>query len=335
MSKDNRDNRQRALAQFYANERKRLGGSFLVALYNLRLPKERLSQENKKRLAYIVWLFFEFPQTNLYEPPADGNDRPPGFLFFKNGFSIEPEMIGYAEPDEKGMNRPGTEAWWNSDDFDAFQRNYQHLCGLVDSCIEGKNYWNFRRDDLEWLHEKMSRLVHFSVQLHLKRPVFMVVSETPGTMRPARPDEIPPDIRLPFIPLSSTGESSTGNPPAGCVWCYLDLPRTGGAWLYEQSEDGTISFNQFSPVIVPEIERDMPPSDLILHRAYLELIDIINNHGKFGRCKAEATLRRPACPNIFLRKKQRGPTKRWCSDSCRRRMYEAQQARNRTKKGRK
>jgi len=312
-----------------ALSKKRLRSSFLVALYNLRLPEGQLSPEDKKRLSYVVWLFFEFPPMNLYDPPSDGDNRPPGFLYF-NGFSIRREMMGYMEPDEKGFNRSGEEAWWKSEDFDAFQRNYQHLCGCIESCIEGENDWNFRRNDLEWLHEKSSRLVHFSVQLSWKRPVFMVVSETPpGAMRPARPEETPPDVRPPLLPLSLTGESSTGSPPAGYVWAFLDLLRTGGAWLYKQSEDGTISFDQFSPVIVPEIECDMPPSDLILHRAYLELIGIINHHGTFRRCKAEATPRRPACQKIFPHPKQRGKRREWCSDTCKKRIHEAKQRKQR------
>lgn len=334
MSKNPIDNIRSSFAQHYAKERKRLGGNFLSALYNLHLPEGRLWSEDKKRLSYVVWLFFEFPQTNLLEPPANGNDRPPGFTFGEDGFSIAPDMMGYKEPDEKGINRPGEEAWWNSKDFDACQWNYRHLCRLIESCIEGEHYWNFRRDDLEWFHEKMSQLVHFSVQLRWKRPVFMVPGETPGTMRPARSEEVTPDVRAPFISLSST---RGGSPPTGCVLSYLDIPRTGGAWLYEQSEDGTISFDQFSPVIVPGIERKMPPSDRILTQAYLELLGVVNTLQKFRRCKAEATPRRPACQNIFLQKKQRGPEKVWCSNRCRRRIYEAEKARsiNRTQNNQK
>jgi len=312
---------QKTFERHWASERKRYGGSYLVALYNLRLPEGQLSLEDKKRLSYVVWLFFEFPQTNLYEPPHHGNNRPPGFTFFKDRFSIEQDMIGYAEPDEKGLHRPGAEVWWRSDDFLAFQHNYRQLCGLVSSCIEGKSYWNFRRDEVEWLHEKMSRLVHFSVQLLFKRPVFLVVSEKRGTMRPARPEEIRPHIRPPFMPLSS---ASGDPPPPGCVSCYLDFPS--GAWLYEQSEDGTVPFDQFSPVVVPSIERNMSPSDLILHQAYLELFGVINAPRSFGRCEAEATRRRPACQNIFLRKKTRGPKQIWCSPTCRRRIAEARKA---------
>ena len=126
---------QMQFAQYYANEKKKLGGNFLVALYNLRLPEGRLSLEDKKRLSYVVWLFFEFPQNNLSEQPVHGNNRPPGFLFFNNGFSIQPDMMGYAEPDKKGMHHPGEEAWWNSEDFSAFQRNYKHLCGIIESSI--------------------------------------------------------------------------------------------------------------------------------------------------------------------------------------------------------
>ena len=323
MSRDLINEIQMRFAQYHANERKKIGGSFLVALYNLRLPERQLSLEDKKRLSYVVWLFFEFPQNNLSEPPLHGDNRPPGFLFFNNGFSIQRDMMGYAEPDEKGMHHPREEAWWNSEDFDAFRRNYGHLCGIIESGIEGESYWNFRREDLEWLHEKMSRLIHFSVQLRLKRPVFMV-----GRERPARPEEIPPDVHPPFIPLSSTIEEE-GEPTTGCVPVYLDLPRTGGVWLYEQSEDGTISFDQFSPIIVPGIERDMPPSDQILHQAYLELLVGINNHQKFKRCKAKATKRREDCQNIFhvkQGKRGRGPQQVWCSNTCRRRLYEAKKA---------
>ena len=52
---------QRIFANIYADKRKKLGESFLAALYNLRLAEGYLSQEEKKRLANVVWLFFQFP----------------------------------------------------------------------------------------------------------------------------------------------------------------------------------------------------------------------------------------------------------------------------------
>ena len=106
MNKDYTNDIQRVFAQHYANERKKLGDSFLAALYNLRLPPERLSQEDKKRLTYIVWLFFELPSTNLNEPRTVGNNRPPGFAF-PDGFLIHDDMMGYGVKDKSGMYQPG------------------------------------------------------------------------------------------------------------------------------------------------------------------------------------------------------------------------------------
>ncbi len=308
---------QRAFAQHDADERKRFGDSFLAALYNLCLPEGCLSQEDKKRLSYVVSLFFEFPPTNLRERQTDSSNRPPGFGF-SDGFFIRTDMMGYEQ---------GEENWWNSEDFDDFQRNYRHLCGLIKSCIEGEHYWNFQRENIKWLDEKMSRLLHFSVQLQFKHPVFLVPSQG-GSLRPV---EIPPDVCPPLIPIASTAGADP--PPNGCVSVYSDLPRTGGAWLYEQFEDGTIPFDQFNPVIVHTIQRNMPPSDRILCQAYLELLETINGQLKFKRCQAGPTKRHPACQNTFRVKNQRGPKRRWCSDTCRRRFYEhCNKAKNRTKK---
>ena len=123
MSKDNINDIQRLLAKHYAGKRKRLGDSFLAALYNLRLPEGGLSPEDKKRLAYVVWLFYEFSSNNLSEPASYGNNQPSG-VSFPDGFSIREDMMGYEQ---------GGENWWNSKDFAALQRNYQHLCGLIES----------------------------------------------------------------------------------------------------------------------------------------------------------------------------------------------------------
>ena len=321
MSTDLINSIQREYAKHYTEERKRLGNSFLAALYNLRLPGEGLSQEDKKRLSYVVWLFFEFSSNY-------GDNRAPG-VSFSDGFMIHNNMIGYGVKDERGMYHPGEEEWWNSKDFGAFQRNYQHLCELIESCIEGEQYWNFQRENIEWFDKKISRLLRFSVQLQFKQPVFLV----PGQDGSVKPAEIPPNVCPPLIPITST--TGVNPPPDDCVSVYIDLPRTGGAWLYEQSEDGTIPFDQFNPVIVHTIERDMPPSDRILRQAYLELLETINGQLSFKRCQAGPTKRHPACQNIFRVTSQRGPKRLWCSHTCRRRVYEhTKKARNRTKNGR-
>ena len=169
MSTDLINSIEREYTRHYAEERKRLGNSFLAALYNLRLPEAGLSQEDKKRLSYVVWLFFEF--SSNYD-----NHRAPG-VSFSDGFMIHNDMMGYGVKDERGMYHPGVEGWWNSKDFGAFQRNYQHLCGLIESCIEGEQYWNFQRENIEWLDKKISRFLRFSVQLQFKRPVFLMPSQ--------------------------------------------------------------------------------------------------------------------------------------------------------------
>ena len=102
----------RTYAKHYAEKRKRLGNSFLAALYNLRLPETNLSQEDKKRLSYVVWLFFEFPSTDLREPTFHGNNRPTGFSF-SDGFMIHNDMMGYGVKDERGMYQPGEEECLN------------------------------------------------------------------------------------------------------------------------------------------------------------------------------------------------------------------------------
>lgn len=342
MSKDNKsdekiyDDVQKVFAQHYANERKKRGDSFLAALYNLRLPAAALSSEQKKSLARVVWLFYEFPPTNLSEPATYGNNRQPGFGFtvrppgfgFSDGFFIREDMMGYVSMGNSAIHQPSMVEWWRSEDFDSFQHGYQQLCGLIESCLEGEHYWNFRRDNLEWFDDKLNQLLHFSVQLAFKRPVFMVPSHG-GTLKPA---ENPPNFRPPMIRLSAI--DSAEPPPDGCVSAYLDLPRTGGAWLFRQSEDGTIPLSQFSPVIVHTIEPSSPPSDRILYQAYLELLAAINNQLKFKRCRAESTKKRTACQNIFRVKYQRGPDKIWCSNRCRRRLYEHEKkARIERKKG--
>lgn len=321
MSKDNKNDKkiyddvQKVFAQRYANERIKRGDSFLAALYNLSLPVAALSSEQKKGLARVVWLFYEFPPTNLSEPVVHDNNRPPGFSF-PDGFIIHDDMMGYGVQDESGIYQPSEEEWWNSDDFNAFQNSYQHLCGLVESGIEGEHYRDFRRDNLQWLDSKISQLVHFSIQLAFKHPVFMVPSQG-GTLKPA---ESPPNFRPPIIRLASIDNAEP--PPDGCVSAYLDFPRTGGAWLFRQFEDGTIPLSQFSPVIVNTIEPNTPPSDRILYQTYLELLAVINNQLKFKRCRAKSTKQRSACQNIFRVRNQRGPDKIWCSDRCRRRLYE-------------
>ena len=315
MSKHDIENIQGLLTKHYAEERKKLGDSFLAALYNLCLLDGDFSQETKHRLSYIVWLFFELPSTNLGERQDTDGNRPPGFGF-SDGFFIRGDMIGYEQ---------GEENWWDSKDFYVFQRNYRHLCGLIESCIEGEYYRSFQREDIKWLDKKISRLLHFSVQLQFKEPIFLVGGEG-GTVKPA---EIPPDVSPPLIPINST--VGTGPPPDGCVNVYLDLPGTGGAWLFKQFEDGTIPFDQFNPVIVHTIERDMPPSDRILCQAYLELLEAINGRLRFRRCEAEPTQKHSACQNIFRINKQRGPKRIWCSSTCRRRVNEHRnKARNRT-----
>ena len=62
MSTDLINSIEREYTRHYAEERKRLGSSFLAALYNLRLPEAGLSQEDKKRLSYVIWLFLNSPQ---------------------------------------------------------------------------------------------------------------------------------------------------------------------------------------------------------------------------------------------------------------------------------
>lgn len=328
MSTDLINSIQREYAKHYTEERKRLGNSFLAAVYNLRLPEGDLSQGDKKRLSYVVWLFFELPSTNLSDSVSHDNNRPTGFSF-SDGFMIRNDMMGYGVKNEKGMYQPDEEEWWNSKDFNRFQRNYQHLCGLIESCVEGEQYWNFQRENIEWLNKKISRLLHFNVQLQFKRPVFLV----PGQDGSVTPAEIPPDVSPPLIPIDST--VGVEPPPDGCVNVYVDLPRTGGAWLYEQSEDGTIPFDQFDPVIVHTIERDMFPSDRILRQAYLEILEAINYQLRFKRCQAGPTKRHAACENIFRVSSQRGPKRLWCSHTCRRRVYEHKnRAQNRTKNGR-
>ena len=160
------------------------------------------------------------------------------------------------------------EDWWNSQDFDTFRHNYQHLCGVIDSCCEGQHYRNFQHDDIKWLDKKTNQFLHFNIQLKPKHSVPLVPGED-GSVKAIEP---PPNYSAPTIPL-------------GGLDAYI--------------EDGLISFDQFDPVIIPTIERDMSPSDRVLCQAYLELLDAINGQLKFRRCQAGPTTRRPACQNIF------------------------------------
>jgi len=56
--------------------------------------------------------------------------------------------------------------------------------------------------------------------------------------------------------------------------------------------------------------------------AYLELICVFANKPLIQRCIAYQTTRTPACRNIFIVSRKKGPTQQFCSDKCRRRIFE-------------
>jgi len=301
--------------RYWAPKRQKHGGSYLVALYNLHLLQGPLSLADKQRLSYVVYLFAEFPQTSLNEPPPLNNNRPSGFIC-DDGFTVRSNMMGYHIPDEKGIYRP---EWWNSDDFKAFQCNYLHLCGCIASCIEGENHWNFRLADLEWLDEK-AKSIHYTVCVEMKNPIPLVVDNKSGNVRPVEPtSQVPGHLIVGYAYGKASPEHKKSQ---------IRSPLISIILFQEQQYRESNLLERVSPVITPTFEHPLPPSDRILHQAYQELIELINNHRTFRRCKAKATPRRPACQNIFLVKKRRGPKQCWCSNTCRRRIYEAKRAGN-------
>jgi hypothetical protein len=86
--------------------------------------------------------------------------------------------------------------------------------------------------------------------------------------------------------------------------------------------DSTIDIDFHTPFISLRLGPDTLPSDQILNLAYLELINVINDHKAFHRCEAKKTSKKEPCPNIFSPEKKRGPTQRFCSGRCRRRWHE-------------
>ncbi len=69
------------------------------------------------------------------------------------------------------------------------------------------------------------------------------------------------------------------------------------------------------PIVLPRrghlvstpVWHDLLPSDLILHQAYIEIIDVINKHRTFRRCKA------PDCHNLFYSTDRK---RKFCSQTC-------------------
>jgi len=281
----------------WAEEKEKLGGSYLVALYNLHLPEVPFSPEDKKRLSDVVSHFIEPPAVSLEAPPTFGNRRSAGLILPTSSgyFEVTLGMMGYsAYDDEKGIYHPG-DAWWNSEDFFiAFQRNYQHLRGCIESCIEGEGYFDFRRADLEWFDEKM-KLIRQTITLAMKNPIPGVAGNNPGTVRPVE---------------------ENSQIPSHSIVCYIAGPARPGETHFqvrgpltplrqftpfqdEHPSDDRISLERYFPVMTSTMEHDLPPSDLILHQAYLELRDLIQGNKEFRHCSAQD------CHQIFLPNKQR------------------------------
>lgn len=61
-----------------------------------------------------------------------------------------------------------------------------------------------------------------------------------------------------------------------------------------------------------------------LHQATIDLMQLPS---ALGRCKAGKTPRREACQNVFLHTKQRGKLREWCSETCKKRIHEAEKRR--------
>lgn len=66
----------------------------------------------------------------------------------------------------------------------------------------------------------------------------------------------------------------------------------------------------------------MTANEVILAPAYIEIIDLLKTKPLIERCIAKNTSRKDACRNIFIASKKQGQPRQFCSDKCRKRIYE-------------
>jgi hypothetical protein len=64
------------------------------------------------------------------------------------------------------------------------------------------------------------------------------------------------------------------------------------------------------------------PVTTLFFPVYLELMAVFANKLQIQRCIAYQTIRTPACRNIFMLSGKQGPQQQFCSDRCRKRIYE-------------
>ena len=147
------------------SERSERGGSYLAALYNLDLPEvtsQELSEQRRRELAHVVWLFQEPRRALGQQSPTFGGTPPKSGTVYEDGFMLDEWAMGYKQPDSDGIMRPGN-SWWNSDDFEAFCESYSHLCRCVEQLTEGhEHYGRSHLDEAEWLNEK-TKLFQYEV----------------------------------------------------------------------------------------------------------------------------------------------------------------------------
>ena len=277
--------------RYYVYNTQKPGDSYLVSLYNLDLSTGRFSPEDKKRLSEIVYLFFGgFPTNSLDQAYDDGETQLAASAYLgDNGFYIQPDMVGQLAYCDEKGIYEPGTDIWWGSDDFI---NFQNNYQHLRGCIESCIEGdNYGRFDQSDMEwlDKKVRLIRYTV-------CFSLANDNP--LSPARIGRTTPQVRRHLISLRQ---------------------------IIDDSEE----LENYIPVITFAVEPDLPPSDLILYQAYLEIIDVINKRQPFGRCKAEATPRHPACQNIFLHTKRRGRHNDYCSTRCRKRYYKAKERKKR------
>ncbi|MEK7398716.1 MAG: hypothetical protein AAB116_17425, partial [Candidatus Poribacteria bacterium] len=152
-------------------------------------------------------------------------------------------------------------SWFESDDFDCFAEEHQHIKLLIDKYL-ADGY--FTLADLDWLESRINRMgTYWMAEL--------IVQRARGNYQNLRITAEDKEILNRFVKASD---------------------KLG------------ISFGKLFPSI------------------YNEAISVLEGKMVIDRCIARPTTRRPACRNIVALYGKQGPEPQFCSDRCRRRIFE-------------
>lgn len=277
----------------------------LVDFYNLDLKSGRVIVKSHQLSIDEFWEFSETKADLMFDPGfsvgvitdkifPDETERQRIKNFFKtyNPKTVKPSTV---KPSAEAVRKQQGNTLGVIESLDWYERKNQR------NWFESKDYLDFVD---HW--QKLRRLLDSILDRQLDVNLFAWFRESALHWREPRPEGQPD--KKGYL-LSAILIDPDGNYVEPLALASKTVPL--GKWKVEESN--TISTFRFGVNI-----------GYMLYAIHRFFIHAMKDPTIFGRCKAEATPRRPACQNVFLRTKQRGKPRTWCSETCKKRIYEAE-----------